>query len=443
MPGLMDTIAFDDDPSAVSATSDLSPDMVEVEPRAYGVNFRDVMVAMGQLHERVMGLECSGIIKRLGTEAAKRGYAVGDKVFCLLRGPFGSCVRVEWTSIAHMPEGLNFEDAASLPVIFCTAYMCLIDIARLQRGQTVLIHAAAGGVGQAAIMIAKHLGLEIYATVGTAEKRALVMTKYGIPDDHIFSSRDASFAAGVLAATRGRGVDAVLNSLAGPLLQESFNVLAPFGHFLEIGKRDLEINSHLEMRPFTRQVSFSAFYLLASMQHSPLEVHRVMTAITQLLENQAVAPVHPVTAFPMGEFAKAFRLLQTGKHTGKVVLSTDPQEMVPVRPRTTKAKFSSEASYLIVGGLGGIGRSIAHWIVARGAKNLIFMSRSAGRAGQDSAFLNGLREGGVRVEAVSCNVSDRGDLVRALRFCEESGLPPIRGIIQAAMVLQVSKPLQL
>jgi NADPH:quinone reductase-like Zn-dependent oxidoreductase len=264
MPGLIDTIAFDDDPSmsAVSATSDLSPNLVEVEPRAYGVNFRDVMVAMGQLHERVMGLECSGVIKRVGIEAASRGYTVGNKVFCLLRGPFGSRVHIEWANVAHMPEGLSFEDAASLPVIFCTAYICLVDMAHLQRGQTVLIHAAAGGVGQAAIMIAKYLGLEIYATVGTAEKRSLVSTKYGIPDDHIFSSRDASFAAGIMAATNGRGVDAVVNSLAGPLLQESFIVLAPFGHFLEIGKRDLEINSHLEMRAFTRQVSFSAFYLL-------------------------------------------------------------------------------------------------------------------------------------------------------------------------------------
>jgi acyl transferase domain-containing protein/NADPH:quinone reductase-like Zn-dependent oxidoreductase len=442
MPGLMDTIAFDDDPamSATSDKSDLASALVEVEPRAYGVNFRDVMVAMGQLHERVMGLECSGIIKRVGAEAASNGYAVGDKVFCLLRGPFGSRVRVEWTNVAHMPEGLSFEDAASLPVIFCTAYICLIDMARLRRGQTVLIHAAAGGVGQAAIMIAKHLGLEIYATVGSAEKRDLVTTKYGIPDGHIFSSRDASFAAGVLAATHGRGVDAVVNSLAGPLLQESFNVLAPFGHFLEIGKRDLEINSHLEMRPFTRQVSFSAFYLLASMQHSPLEVHRVLNAITQLLESQAIAPVHPVTAFPMGDFAKAFRLLQTGKHMGKVVLSTGPQEMVPVRPRTPTAKFSPEVSYLIVGGLGGIGRSIAHWMVARGAKNLIFMSRSAGRGGQNRVFLNDLRATGALVGAVSCNVSDKDDLIRALRRCEEIGLPPIRGVIQAAMVLQVSQP---
>lgn len=439
MPGLLDTVAFDDDISiSAQAGSDLSPALIEVEPRAYGVNFRDVMVAMGQLHERVMGLECSGIITRVGREAAAQGYAVGDKVFCLLRGPFGSRVHVSWMNVAHIPARLSFEEAASLPVIFCTAYIGLIDMARLQRGQTVLIHAAAGGVGQAAIMIAKHLGLEIFATVGTPEKQELIMTQYGIPNDHIFSSRDISFAAGILAATNNRGVDAVLNSLAGPLLQESFNVLAPFGHFIEIGKRDLEINSQLEMRPFSRQVSFSAFYLLASMEHRPDEVHRVLCRLTQLLESQVIAPVHPITAFPMGDFVKAFRLLQTGKHMGKVVLSIRPQEMVPVRPRTVSAKFSPEASYLLVGGLGGIGRSIAHWMVARGARNLIVLSRSAGRGGKTSAFLDELREAGCQVEPVSCNVSNRDDLSRALRSCEERGLPPIRGVIQAAMVLQVS-----
>ncbi|KAK6208258.1 Lovastatin diketide synthase LovF [Colletotrichum tabaci] len=219
MPGLLDTIAFDDDLQSISANDGLiAPESIEIVPRAYGVNFRDVMVAMGQLHERVMGLECAGVITDVGSEAAEQGYSVGDKVFCLLRGPFGSRARVEWTNVSHIPTGLSFEEAASLPVIFCTAYIGLIDLARLSPGDTILVHAAAGGVGQAAIMMARHLGADIFVTVGTPEKRQLVMSKYGIPADRIFSSRDASFASGVLAATNSCGVDVVLNSLAGPLL---------------------------------------------------------------------------------------------------------------------------------------------------------------------------------------------------------------------------------
>ncbi|KAK2728132.1 beta-ketoacyl synthase domain-containing protein [Colletotrichum kahawae] len=399
MPGLLDTIAFDDDQSISADDGSLAPELIEIMPRAYGVNFRDVMVAMGQLHERVMGLECAGIVTGVGSEAAKQGYSIGDKVFCLLRGPFGSRARIEWTNVAHMPAGLSFEEAASLPVIFCTAYIGLIDLARISPGDTVLIHAAAGGVGQAAIMMARHLGADIFVTVGTPEKRQLVMSKYGIPADRIFSSRDASFASGVLVATNGRGVDVVLNSLAGPLLQESFNILAPFGHFIEIGKRDLEINSHLEMRPFSRQASFSAFYLLALMQHKPQRIHDVLNEISRLIEAQTIAPVHPVTAYPIAETAKAFRLLQTGKHMGKVVLSMGPQDLVPVRRPSPTPRFSPDASYLLVGGMGGIGRAIAHWTVAHGAKNLVFLSRSAGRSDASSKVLTEIEQAGCRVKA--------------------------------------------
>ncbi|PGH13809.1 hypothetical protein AJ79_03377 [Helicocarpus griseus UAMH5409] len=441
MPGLLDTLTFDDDPSVRPDGSGLVPEMIEVEPRAYGVNFRDVMVAMGQLRERVMGLECAGIITRAGSHAAAHGYNAGDRVFCLLRGPFGSLVRIPWTSAMHMPATgrvLSFEEAASLPVIFCTAYISLVDLARLQPGQTVLIHAAAGGVGQAAIMMARHLGAgDIFVTVGTPEKRELVMKQYGIPPHRIFSSRDTSFAADILAATNGRGVDVIINSLAGPLLQESFNVLAPFGHFVEIGKRDLEANSHLEMRPFGRQVSFSAFYLLALIQYKPREVHRVMAEVARLVEAEVLVPVHPVTAYSMCDVIKAFRLLQAGKHTGKVVLSAGPQEVVPVRRRAPVPRFSPDASYLLVGGVGGIGRSIAHWMVAHGARNLILLSRSAGSSKKTAAFVDELkRETGCRVKPVSCDVSKKGDLAGALRLCEEAGLPAVRGVIQAAMVLQ-------
>ncbi|KAG5810647.1 hypothetical protein H9Q74_013896, partial [Fusarium xylarioides] len=438
MPGLLDTLVFDDHPSVSAAASEESipADLVEIEPRTYGVNFRDVMVAMGQLHERVMGLECAGIITRVGSEAAKQGYSTGDRVFCLLRGPFGSRTRIEWTNVSHMLNGLSFEEAASLPVIFCTAYIGLIDLARLGPGNTILIHAAAGGVGQAAIMMARHIGADIFVTVGTAEKRKLVMTRYGIPADRIFSSRDPSFASGILAATGGRGIDVVLNSLAGPLLQESFNVLAPFGRFIEIGKRDLEINSHLEMRPFARQASFSAFYLLALVRHKPQQIHHVLSEISKLIESQVIAPVYPITAYPIADASKAFRLLQTGKHMGKVVLSVSPQELVPILPRSPAPNFSSYASYLLVGGMGGIGRAIAYWMVSKGARNLIFLSRSAGRTNSSSKFLQQLEQAGCRVRPVSCDVSSESDLAQALQTCKIEGVPPVRGVIQAAMVLQ-------
>ncbi|KAI1098441.1 putative FSP1 [Jackrogersella minutella] len=438
IPGLLDTLAFGDDPKIGVDGESLPHDFVEIQPRAYGVNFRDVMVAMGQLNERVMGLEGAGVITRVGSTAAAHGYAVGNQVFCLLRDSFRSRACVEWTCVMHMPTGLSFEEAASLPVIYTTAYISLIEIAQLQRGESVLIHAAAGGVGQAAIMLAQRIGAEIFVTVGASDKRELVMHKYGIAADHIFNSRDISFAPAVLAATGGRGVDVVLNSLAGPLLQESFNVLAHFGRFIEIGKRDLELNSGLEMRPFSRTVSFSSLDLLQWQRHKGRDMHRVLARVARLVEDKVLKPVYPISVYPIADAAKAFRLLQTGKHMGKVVLSVDETEKVPVLPHMPTAKLISDASYVIVGGLGGIGVPIAHWMIAHGARNLILLSRSAAASAKAGTLVAELQDMGSRIKPINCDVSNSYSLAKALRVCEEEGFPAVRGVIHAAMDLHDS-----
>ncbi|KAL1881223.1 Type I Iterative PKS [Diaporthe australafricana] len=434
IPGLLDTLAFGESPAGAAL---LLPHEVEIRPVAYGVNFRDVMVAMGQLNERVMGLELAGTVTRVGDEAASQGFATGDRVFCLLPGPYASAVRVDWRGVVHMPAALAFEEAASMLCVFATAHYCLSVLGRLQRGESVLIHAAAGGVGQAAIMAAKHMGAEVYATVGTPEKRETIVREYGIPRNRVFSSRDASFSAGVLAATEGRGVDVVLNSLAGTLLQRSFDVLAPYGRFVEIGKRDLEGNSSLEMKPFSRQATFSSFDLLA-MLHTRMDlIHRILKDVAGLISAGAIKPVHPVTSYSITNMAQAFRLLQTGKHTGKVVLTMGDRDEVPVVPRAPAAEFKADASYLLVGGIGGIGRSVANWMVSRGARNIVLLSRSAGRSEKTAAFISELQDTGCRVKAISCDVTVAGDLSSAIGACDKE-LPPIRGVIQAAMVLQDS-----
>nr|ALQ32969.1 putative polyketide synthase [Fusarium sp. NRRL 25184] len=435
--GLLDTLTFDDNDQALSPSSELPEELLEIEVHAYGLNFRDVMVAMGQLEDKIMGIECAGIIKRVGTRAALHGHAVGDQVFALLRGPFASRVYTEhWNAVA-MPEGLTFEEAASMPMVFTTAYVALVDVSHLQRGQSVLIHAAAGGVGQAAIQLAQYLGVEIYATVSSAKKRQLIREKYGIPDHHIFNSRDSSFASRVLDVTGGRGVDMVLNSLAGPLLQESLSLVARFGHFVEIGKRDLEQNSHLEMRPFTRQISFSSIDILQMTAGRGTDVRRVLTEIARLTNRKVIFPVHPLTSYPISDVTRAFRLMQTGAHMGKIVVSTSADEKVPVRHHPKTVTLSADASYLLAGGLGGIGRCLASWLVGIGAKTIILLSRSAGTTDKDRAFIRDLTDMGCKIHCISCDISKGHDLERALDLCRVDGLPPIRGVIQAAMVLKV------
>lgn len=325
--GLLDTLAFNDDPTATAVLTD---DVIEVEPRAFGVNFRDVMVAMGQLKSNVMGYDCAGVVKRVSAGAAAMGYRPGDRVAVLLRGHYGSTVRVHWSSAVHIPNDMSFETAASLPTQYVTAYLSLYDMARLQPGETVLIHSATGGVGQAAVMLAQRVGAEVFVTVGSDEKRQFVTQHYGIPPDHIFSSRDTSFAQGIIEVTRGKGVDVVLNSLAGTLLQESFNCLAPFGRLIELGKRDFELNNSLAMEAFTRAVSFSSVDVIALGEHKPMQANRILKHVVKLVAAREIDAVHPVTVYPLSEVEKAFRLMQAGKHMGKIVLSVTPETMVPV-----------------------------------------------------------------------------------------------------------------
>lgn len=325
--GLLETLVFCE---TGEGSEELLPEMVEIEPKAFGLNFRDVMAAMGQLDEQVMGLECAGVVTAVGSTASENGYSVGDRVWCLLGGQYQNKVRVPWTVAFRMPKGLDFETAASMPMIFATAFISLHDIAKLSNGQTVLIHAASGGVGQAAIILAQRAGAKVFATVGTQEKRDFIGNTYGIPDENILSSRDASFAPELMRLTGGCGVDVVLNSLSGQLLQESFNCLAPFGHFVEIGKFDIEHNSRLEMAPFARIASFSSVDLLAMVRQGSPELHRVLASITTLTEEGSISAVKPVTSYPLADIEKAFRQMQAGKHIGKLVLSVSPDETVKV-----------------------------------------------------------------------------------------------------------------
>ena len=439
VPGLLDTLTFTRDIRPIIWNdNDIEDDMVQIEPHAYGVNNRDALVALDQLDEGVMGMECAGIVTKVGSQAASNGYTVGDRVFGLLRGPFASRVRTEWTNIMPIPVALTFEEAASIPVAFCTAFIGLCEKGRLQRGQSVLIHAAAGGVGQAAIMIAQHVGATIFATVSSTEKKNLIISKYGILEDHVFYSRDTSFAQGVLSATTERGVDVILNSLSGSLLQSSFDVVAPFGHFVEIGARDIERNSSLEMRSFARQISFSSVNLLSMMLHRPQEIHRTLTEVTRMLTEKLLAPVWPITTYSIADTTQVFERLATGKSMGKLVLKTGLQETVPVLPRRQNLRLSPNASYLLVGGVGGIGRSVTTWMIEHCAKNIILLSRSAGDAQRAGGFVTEIiEETDCRIKAINCDVSNPTDLASALEQCEREGFPPVRGIIQAAMVLQV------
>ena len=394
------------------------------------------MVTMGQIPDSLLGFEASGIVAKCGRNVTQ--FKVCDKVCTIGHGAHRTIFRNKAIFCQPMPDGLSFEEAATLPLVHCTAFHALKNVARAQPGQTVLIHAAAGGVGQSAIQLAKHLGLEIFATVGSADKRQLIEDIYGVKPDHIFNSRDLSFAKGIMRMTNERGVDCILNSLSGEALRQSWQCIADFGTFVEIGMKDILNNTGLDMRPFLKDASFTFFNLKHIMTDNPALMAETLSDTFNMLHRGVIKPVSPVTVYPISNVENAFRLLQTGKHRGKIALTWDSNDVVPLlRRRIRSLQLDHNATYLLVGGLGGLGRSLARLLADSGALSLCFISRSGSKSQAAQKLMRELENRNVQTHICSCDIANQKALSSTLERCS-STMPPIKGVFQCAMVLQDS-----
>ncbi|KAJ5340883.1 hypothetical protein N7541_010007 [Penicillium brevicompactum] len=399
--GALDSLYFVDD-----NLPPLGENQIELEVKATGLNFKDIVVSMGQLAQPYIGIECSGIVSSVGSNVTD--VKVGQRVMALTEGCFSTNARCPATSAAEIPKDMSFEVAATVPVVFGTAYYALFDLGQLQPGERVLIHAGAGGVGQAAIMVAQMIGADIFATVGSFDKKQFLMTQYGIPEDRIFYSRDASFARGVRRATGEAGVDVVVNSLAGELLRETWETLAPFGRFIEIGKADITKNTRLDMQPFENNVTFSSVDMTKVAKFKPQLMKRLLRDVSRLLSQGHVHPILPISIYGISDIEKAFRTLQTGKSKGKiVVVPREGDQVRAVAPKTSATLLRPDASYILIGGTGGLGRSMAKWMASKGAKNIVLVSRRAAINDKVQALIDNLAPLGVRVVVKACDVSNQ------------------------------------
>ncbi|EFQ30570.1 beta-ketoacyl synthase domain-containing protein [Colletotrichum graminicola] len=432
-PGLLSSLRFVDDETP---SKPLGPFELELEARAYGVNFKDVFIAMGQMVPGVtMAGECSGVVRKVGSAVADK-FNVGDRVCGIFAEPFSSHPRVDGNFSCHLPEKMPYSVGASVPVIFCTAYHCIVEVARLQRGESILIHAASGGVGQAAIQLAQKIGAEIFCTVGNKAKRQLLIDTFGIPPDHIFSSRLRTFKQGILRLTQGRGVDCVLNSLSGESLHDSFAVLAPLGTFVEIGKSDIYRKNEISMIPFDNSVTFAAVDLTVLARLKPAKVRETLVKVLSLFEDGTLHAVAPVTEMPMTNIEDAFRLIQSRKHTGKVVLVSDHETQVRLtvaRPRPLS--LLKDGTYVISGGLGDLGRRTAKFLAAHGAGHVVTLSRRKLQEEDQQELEKDLRALGAELHIIRCDVTDRESVLSAAAECS-ANLPPVRGVVHAGMVLR-------
>ncbi|TVY80960.1 Highly reducing polyketide synthase FUM1 [Lachnellula suecica] len=415
---------------------ELGAEEVIVETRAIGMNFKDVLISMGIVDAQRsdssgLGCECAGFIRKVGS-AVKR-LAPGDRVVVQATGTLETRVKANSKLCVRIPDDLSFEDAATMPVVYGTVVHSVMDLGHLEKGQTILIHSAAGGVGIAAIQIAQYVGAEIYLTVGNEDKVKYLMDTYGIARDHIFHSRDASFLPDILRATNGRGVDMVLNSLSGDLLHASWQCVADYGKMLEIGKRDFIGQGKLSMNVFEANRSFFGIDLAVMAEERPDTIHKLLNKVLQLYIAGAIKPVRPIKVFEAPKIKEAFRYMQQGSHMGKIVLRMpqDPAELTGVSSAKQLA-LRSDRSYLMIGGLGGLGQAISTWMAENGAKNLIFLSRSAGKSESHKTYFKELEEMGCSAQAFAGSVSVLADVENAVK----NATMPIGGVMQMSMVLR-------
>jgi polyketide synthase 12 len=394
------------------ADAPLDHGQVRIAVRTMAANFRDVMIALGLYpdEDAAMGVEASGIV--VESASGEGRFAVGDRVTGLFPEGTGSLAVTDARLLMEIPTGWSYQEAATAPVVFATAYYALTTLADIKPGQRVLVHAGAGGVGMAAIQLARHFGAEVFATASRGKWDTL--RSMGFDDDHIGDSRTVEFEDKFRAATGGRGVDVVLDSLAGDFVDASLRLVARGGVFLEMGKTDIrEPDAIAREYPGVRYRAFDLFE--AGADH----IEGMLTELARLFADTTLRAL-PVTAFDVRRAGAALRYLSQARHTGKVVLTM---------PDTWAA-----GTVVITGGTGMAGAALARHVVANhGVHNLVLIGRRGPDAPGAAELAAELQAAGAAVSVVACDAADRPALAQVL--ADIPAQHPLSAVIHTAGVL--------
>ena len=409
------------------------PDEIEIKIHTTALNFKDMLKVYGQIDRKAIentylgttiGMECSGTIVATGENI--KHFQVGDPVIATVPGCFKSYITVPPTFVVHKPDYLSFNEAP-LYVSYLTTYYGLIDIAKIKEGESILIHNASGGVGLAATQIAKWKKAKIFATAGTEEKRDYLRS---IGIKHVMNSRDLKFAQTIYDLTDGKGVDIVINAISGEALFQSFSLLASFGRFIEIGKRDITDNSLLPMERFNHNLTFAAIDVDRMFAEKPELARATFQKISHCFAEGHFYAM-PVTVFPANKSKEAFRFFSQSKHIGRVVIQMKNQQ-VPVAKKEN-ASIDRNGTYIITGGTRGLGLVIAKWLATKNAGQVVLISRS-GKSSTLQQEVEFIEKTGTKVHVEAMDISDR-NAVHNIIECVNTKEYPLKGIFHGAMVL--------
>lgn len=409
---------------------------VQIAVEASSINFKDLMKAMGMLNEAALentffgtefGLEGAGVVTHV--HPSVQDFQVGDRVYFIGNG-LKTQININKQYVFKLPDHISFQEAASF-FVYYTAWTALIELGRLQKGERVLIHAAAGGVGLSACNIALARGAEVFATASTVEKRALLKAM-GV--EHVYDSRSLNFYDAILQDTNGEGVDIVLNSLSGPALHNSLKLIRTLGRFIEIGKQDITTNGRLPLLPFNKSITFIALDLDKILPVSPQLTRRLFLDFLNDYTLRMLPPL-PYEVFDVSKCKEAFKKLASGAHTGKLVIEFTGHDIETVPETRDKLRFNENESVLITGGCAGFGLRTALWMAEQGVKHLVLGSRS-GRISDEEGYIRQKIEAyNCTIYAIQLDVTDPASVQKAVQHSIEKGLN-LAGVIHAAAVLE-------
>ncbi|XP_070532355.1 probable polyketide synthase 1 [Ptychodera flava] len=415
----------------------LKPGDVKIKVKAAALNFKDVMMAHGMLEgledeasRSKFGLECSGVIEDVGEGVAH--LKVGDEVIAFANASFASHVLCDARFVVPKPKHQSMIQCAGISVAFTTAYHSLVERGNLRQGETVLIHSACGGVGLAAIQVAKMQNANIICTAGTEEKRKYLRTKLGIK--YVADSRSEEFYHDVMNWTNGKGVDVILNSLYGRLMARGLAVLAPGGRFCEIGKRDILENSQMDLKTFLENKTFMSCQIDIRLKQDRNGMQKSLEKVVKLFEERKLQPL-PTSVYQIADYKDAFRMMSKGQHIGKVVFELK-ESFFPERFDQHGDIFHEKATYLVTGAFGGVGQALVRWMQKMGAKYLVLISRSGAKSAAAQRTLEFLKRKAVQVYTFAADVSDYKSIQAILdQLKSNNTIPPLKGIFHLAGVI--------